>query len=174
MLPRMPAECSICSVGATAAATVNEMFWEGKYLDEVARETGFHRSSLHRHRHGKCAFSFPSYKSARLRAKNKRGVDLQNGRVIVSWPEIDWPEHKIPAHYEVWAGAPVKSEADLRPGDIVLKVVFERFNPSAVPNPGALAYAGMDEALTEDFERSYDAALAENEIRNSATAKTTP
>jgi hypothetical protein len=81
----MAVSCSICSKGEESAGVVNEMLFKKSTLDEIAAATGFHRSSIDRHKKGDCTFSFPSYRAARVASKNK-ALTVENCRVIVAWP----------------------------------------------------------------------------------------
>jgi hypothetical protein len=83
----MGAQCSICSRGLEAATVVNEALWAKNTLKQISTATNFHPSSIDRHKKGSCVFSFPNYKSSRI--KNKNRAVTEQGRLIVCWPSGD-------------------------------------------------------------------------------------
>jgi hypothetical protein len=127
--------CSICD-STEAASIINDLLEKKTALDVIAQQTGFHRSSVHRHSK-RC---FPLWKAARLKAKRGKNDD-SFGRIFVQWP-----------------GESVPSE--IRPNDTLLVVTYESIaislmgNPRAVPFDESTADSFFDAALVEDAERA--------------------
>jgi len=115
--PRM--ECSICK-SAEAAAVINELLEKKTGLDSIAEQTGFHRSSIHRH-HKKC---FVAWRAARLKAKS--GKTDGTGRLVALWPELSLRANldpEIVAAYYSHYGLAI-SASDLRADDDVLVIRY--------------------------------------------------
>jgi|SRR5882762_327912 len=86
------ATCSICD-RPDAASIINELLEKKTGLDTIAEQTGFHRSSIHRHSK-KC---YPAWRASKL--KTKRGSASDSGRDIARWPDgtHTWYGESIPA-----------------------------------------------------------------------------
>jgi hypothetical protein len=120
-------ECSICK-SAEAAGIINELLDKKTGLDAIAQQTGFHRSSIHRH-HKKC---FIVWKAARLKAR--KGSATDSGRLIVSWPALSSRANLDPeiadAYYSHY-GQTI-SASDLRADDDIFQV---RYAPPVPQSP---------------------------------------
>ena len=146
----MGATCSVCR-SAESADFVNAMLWEKKTLNEIVTATGFHRSSIDRHKKGACIFSFSNYRSARVKNLN-RPVNMENGRVIVAWPpEAPGSNGKV----TFTSDGHELSPDQLTASDVLLTVQYEITALDKYKNSPAL-----------DNEATRAAAYAENVERN--------
>jgi hypothetical protein len=149
----MAHECQICA-NEERAAIVNEMLWKKekgvlkiKYQEIAAQVGGTSTSSVNRHAHGNCRFSFLSYKAARLKAKGKQPVD---GRYIAVWPLEVSPPDVAGKMFSFGSNQPIAQD-ELRPATDVLFVVRYREIKFA---PFQLGFdAVIDEAIAENLER---------------------
>jgi hypothetical protein len=139
--------CSICDRPG-GPEIVNELLSKQSTLDEIAEATGFHRSSIDRHKHGNCPFSFPKYKAAKVKAG--RTVTL-GGRMVVRWPsgELTLDGEAIPA-------------SQLRETDVLFAVEYEKLSVGRMSKMNVRALAPTEENLSllhelaeiEDRERA--------------------
>jgi tagatose-1,6-bisphosphate aldolase len=145
------AECSVCS-NAEAASVVNELLEKKTALDVIAQQTGFHRSSVHRHSK-KC---YPAWRAARLKTKRTKTGDI-SGRVITSWPGTSPGERQYAYYDEVIT--------ELKETDTVFSVEYAKTRLAHVKNLRGCA-------LTDDnFEEFLALALAEDAQRAELPAK---
>jgi hypothetical protein len=132
------AECSICK-SAEAASIINELLEKKTGLDAIAQQTGFHRSSIHRHSK-RC---YPTWRAARLKARKGNATD--SGRLLALWPDGNYTYfgETIPA-------------SSVRTSDEIL--VVEYAPPAEIhtaKNPAALLTDSVvEEAYTEDAQRT--------------------
>jgi hypothetical protein len=136
--------CSICE-RPEAASIINEMLETRNALDVIAQQTGFHRSSIHRHSK-RC---FPLWKAARVKARRGKN-DGAPGRIIVQWPD---------RAALTYCSRPI-ALSELRENDVLLRVEFEETpiarlgNPRAAPFDDRTAESFFDAARAEDAERA--------------------
>ncbi len=128
--------CGTCEKGEDFANIVNELLWNGTRLADVAEQVGSTKSSIHRHQHGRCPFSYLKWKANRARNKGKI-----IGRQITQW------EDGSLSHY----GEPIE-EKDLRGNDVIFFVAYAPPLP-----PVSIDY---EDALVENAARDA-AKLAE-------------
>jgi len=150
--------CSICSKGEPVALTVNELLERKTPVREIEAQTGIGFRTVDRHKRGDCRFSFSKFKAAKVKAKSPINLD---GRHIVQWPDgrsatssADLSSRTV----FTWQGAEIRA-SDIRPDDLIIRVVYEIHDIGAFGNPRALA------ATPSNLEKFFALALAEDAKR---------
>ncbi len=135
----MPAKtCSICSAPGDAAETVNAMLQKRIPLKQIALETGFSKSAVHRHSQ-KC---FVRHKATALKEKR---FDAERNRVLTALPDGRYFVQGDPLNPAL--NRATITESELRADDWIVRVTYA---PETAPRE--LAKAEPEEP---------DAALAE-------------
>jgi hypothetical protein len=120
----MPTLCSICNLGEETARVINEALARRETLDQISKAVGIHRSTIDRHKKGRCPFSFPSYKAAKIKSRNKPLA--QNSRLVVCWPDVPF----VPRGFTLFPDGEEISTDKLNASDVLLKFELPKNRPA--------------------------------------------
>jgi hypothetical protein len=129
----MRRQCSICSAGIEAATLVNQLLQGGEFLKTIAEKTSFSKSSIHRHKVGRCEHGFVAWKAARLKAKREKVTGIGR-RHVVRWFGLDGkdmiPERIVATEHSRFGSTCVDiNPCDISADDLVIDCVFDSPKP---------------------------------------------